>query len=249
MFGAVGRMAVFLLALILLSSWTGSAPGCTVAVCDRALVSWFCWIWSSGQAVDQETRPVQSIATTSAGRSDGLRWGGEGPAGLRIEVHTDSRRLRVLFGLHVLMDRPVGVGKPNTPTPLGKWPIISKGKWGGGFGARWNGLSIPWGKYGIHGTNRPGSIGGYVSAGCVRMFNNDVIALYEMAPVGTTVAISGTTWGHFGEAARALRWGSRGRDVMHLQRILAAQNLYEGPVDGIFGAGTRTALRDFQARR
>jgi hypothetical protein len=39
----------------------------------------------------------------------------------------------------------------------------------------------------IHGTNNPGSIGGLVSAGCIRMHNRDVMDLYGRVKVGTRV--------------------------------------------------------------
>ena len=66
-------------------------------------------------------------------------------------------------------------GKPSTPSPLGTWEITEKEKnWGKGFGTRWMALNVPWGKYGIHGTNKPLSIGGSASLGCIRMHNNDV---------------------------------------------------------------------------
>jgi lipoprotein-anchoring transpeptidase ErfK/SrfK len=43
--------------------------------------------------------------------------------------------------------------------------------------------------YRIHGTNEPDSIGHDVSAGCIRMRNEDVIDLYERTPVGTKVVV------------------------------------------------------------
>ncbi|MGB8570674.1 MAG: L,D-transpeptidase, partial [Pseudolabrys sp.] len=39
----------------------------------------------------------------------------------------------------------------------------------------------------IHGTNNPGSIGGLVSAGCIRMHNKDIMDLYGRVQVGTRV--------------------------------------------------------------
>jgi lipoprotein-anchoring transpeptidase ErfK/SrfK len=42
----------------------------------------------------------------------------------------------------------------------------------------------------IHGTNNPGSIGGYVSAGCIRMHNRDIMDLYGRVGVGTRVVIA-----------------------------------------------------------
>ena len=43
--------------------------------------------------------------------------------------------------------------------------------------------------YRIHGTNEPESIGHDVSAGCIRMRNEDVIDLYERTPAGTKVVV------------------------------------------------------------
>ena len=43
--------------------------------------------------------------------------------------------------------------------------------------------------YRIHGTNEPESIGHDVSAGCIRMYNDDVIDLYGRTPVGTRVVV------------------------------------------------------------
>jgi len=245
MVSTVGRTAVFLLALILLGVWTGPVPGCSMF--ERAISGWMSAVLRLREPVEQQG-DTQASAAVEFTRLNGLRWGGEGPSGLHISVDTSSRRLQVLLGMQAIMSEPVGVGKAQTPTPLGTWSITSKGVWGGAFGARWNGISIPWGRYGIHGTNRPGSIGGHVSAGCVRMFNQDVIHLYELAPVGTVVSITGSTYGRFGETVRVIRYGYRGRDVMYLQRILAAENLYHGSIDGIFGGGSRRALRSFQEK-
>jgi lipoprotein-anchoring transpeptidase ErfK/SrfK len=52
----------------------------------------------------------------------------------------------------------------------------------------WLGLSHP--HYGIHGTDNPISIGGYVSHGCVRMYNRDVLDLANQVPIGTVVIIT-----------------------------------------------------------
>jgi lipoprotein-anchoring transpeptidase ErfK/SrfK len=45
-------------------------------------------------------------------------------------------------------------------------------------------------QYAIHGTNRPGSIGGFVSYGCIRMYNPDITDLYGRVSVGTTVVVT-----------------------------------------------------------
>jgi lipoprotein-anchoring transpeptidase ErfK/SrfK len=46
------------------------------------------------------------------------------------------------------------------------------------------------GEYAIHGTNSPGSIGGFVSYGCIRMYNADVLDLYNRVSWGTTVVVT-----------------------------------------------------------
>jgi lipoprotein-anchoring transpeptidase ErfK/SrfK len=41
----------------------------------------------------------------------------------------------------------------------------------------------------LHGTNEPDTIGTKVSSGCIRLFNQDIIDLYNRAPVGTPVVV------------------------------------------------------------
>jgi lipoprotein-anchoring transpeptidase ErfK/SrfK len=48
--------------------------------------------------------------------------------------------------------------------------------------------------YRIHGTDAPWTIGDAVSKGCIRMYNEDVIDLYNRIPVGTRVTV---TWKKF----------------------------------------------------
>jgi lipoprotein-anchoring transpeptidase ErfK/SrfK len=51
-------------------------------------------------------------------------------------------------------------------------------------------MTLAGGEYAIHGTNRPGSVGGFVSYGCVRMYNEDITDLYQRVSVGTTVVVT-----------------------------------------------------------
>ena len=50
-------------------------------------------------------------------------------------------------------------------------------------------MTLAGGEYAIHGTNVPRSIGGFVSYGCIRMFNQDVVDLYGRVSVGTAVMV------------------------------------------------------------
>jgi len=98
----------------------------------------------------------------------------------------------------------LGVGKVSTPTPTGYYKIQEKlinPSWidpsdpefeipsgeDNPLGYRWMGL---FGNYGIHGTNRPESIGGYVSNGCIRMNERDVEKVFDAVEVGTPVEIT-----------------------------------------------------------
>ena len=51
-------------------------------------------------------------------------------------------------------------------------------------------LTLSGGEYAIHGTNAPGSIGGFVSYGCIRMYNADILDLYSRVGFGTTVVVT-----------------------------------------------------------
>jgi len=48
--------------------------------------------------------------------------------------------------------------------------------------------------YRIHGTDAPWTIGTAVSKGCIRMYNEDVLDLYQRVPVGARVTV---TWKQF----------------------------------------------------
>lgn len=49
--------------------------------------------------------------------------------------------------------------------------------------------------YRIHGTNEPWSIGKAVSSGCIRMFNQDIIHLYNRVQVGARVVVLERSFG------------------------------------------------------
>ena len=51
-------------------------------------------------------------------------------------------------------------------------------------------MTLAGGEYAIHGTNVPKSIGGYVSYGCVRMYNEDITDLFSRVSVGTQVVVT-----------------------------------------------------------
>jgi len=96
----------------------------------------------------------------------------------------------------------VSTGKNNS-TPIGTFKIVDKlvnPVWfkSGAIvppespdnilGTRWLGFDNP--GYGIHGTTEPETIGQQITAGCVRMRNQEVEELYSLLPVGTLVTVA-----------------------------------------------------------
>lgn len=71
--------------------------------------------------------------------------------------------------------------KPNLPK------VIPGGAASNPMGAA--ALTLGSGEYAIHGTNRPESIGGFVSYGCIRMHNEDVLDLFGRVRWGTQVIV------------------------------------------------------------
>jgi lipoprotein-anchoring transpeptidase ErfK/SrfK len=123
--------------------------------------------------------------------------------GIRREVlvSLQDRKLAVLENGKVLRTFSVGVGAAVSPSPEGRFEIVSRVANptyyhpgtvippGGDnpIGPRWIGLDQK--GYGIHGTNQPRSVGRAASHGCIRLRNSDVVTLFELVRVGDTVEI------------------------------------------------------------
>jgi lipoprotein-anchoring transpeptidase ErfK/SrfK len=136
--------------------------------------------------------------------------GGELPG--TIVVRTKERKLLFVVASKKAISYPVGVGKAGkqwqgraeidgaymqpawAPTPEIKRDnptlpsLIPGGAKNNPMGSR--ALTLSGGKYAIHGTNRPNSIGTDASYGCIRMFNEDIIDLYDRVSVGTKVVVT-----------------------------------------------------------
>ncbi len=171
------------------------------------------------------------------------------PGNVEIVIDTVECTLTVLSDGKPYKQFHVAVGKPSTPSPQGQWKVASKGAWSGGFGTRWMGLDVPWGKYGIHGTNKPWYIGDAVSGGCIRMFNHDVELIFEWVPLGTPVVICGNPFGPLRNPRREMGPGERGTDVLAVQRRLRMLGLDPGPENGMYEQPTIDAVKAFQRSR
>jgi lipoprotein-anchoring transpeptidase ErfK/SrfK len=151
-------------------------------------------------------------AAPQPARANGDVVGFSGYASGTIVVKTNERRLYlVVDGQHAIR-YPVGVGKAGkqwegTSQIDGKYlrpawsppaevqrdkPALPKLIPGGtpqnpmGVAA----MTLAGTEYAIHGTNMPGSIGGFVSYGCIRMYNQDITDLFDRVSVGTTVVVT-----------------------------------------------------------
>jgi len=122
----------------------------------------------------------------------------------KISINLAARSLAVYEGSNRIRLYPIGPGKESTPTPVGYFKVESKD-----LNPTWtdpddpeysipsgesNPLGYRWmefqGNYGIHGTNKPDSIGHYVSNGCIRMHEKDVEDVFNLVKVGTPVEIT-----------------------------------------------------------
>ena len=126
-----------------------------------------------------------------------------------IVIRTNDRRLYYVMKGDKALEFPVGVGKsgwrwfgraaiegkyvkPSWQAP----PELHRGTYGAVIpgGAPNNpmgvaALTMRSGEYAIHGTNNPKSVGGFVSHGCIRMYNKDISRLYALVRVGTPVIV------------------------------------------------------------
>jgi hypothetical protein len=167
------------------------------------------------------------------------------PGEISLEIDVTKRTLVIMNDGTPYKQYRIAVGKSETPTPIGEWKVVWKDShWGTGFGSRWMGLNVPWGTFGIHGTNKPWSIGRFASHGCIRMHNRSVEQLFEWVPVGTPVKIIGPTV----KVKRNLKINMSGPDVVVLQKKLREIGVYNGRADGIFGTGTVEAVTLFQEK-
>lgn len=129
-----------------------------------------------------------------------------------IVVHTNARRLYLVVDAQHAIEYPVGVGKAGkqwagTSQIDGKYlnpawsppaevkrdkpslpDVIPGGSPHNPMGVA--AMTLAGGEYAIHGTNMPGSVGGFVSYGCIRMYNADITDLYGRVRVGTPVVVT-----------------------------------------------------------
>lgn len=124
---------------------------------------------------------------------------------LRTEIVVDlsSRTLTVYDRSRPAFRTTVAIGAAATPTPLGRFYVNQRFRESdpnGPYG--WAAIGISafsevltgWpqgGPVAIHGTNRPSLLGLPVSNGCIRVSNDAIQRIWELAPTGTRVLVRG----------------------------------------------------------
>jgi len=125
---------------------------------------------------------------------------------IRLVLKLSERRVYVYRGDQMQANYPVAVGKRGWETPTGTFAVIQmdvnpiwQSPWtnqvstpgpNSPLGVRWIGFWTDGTDHiGFHGTPTLSSIGKAASHGCVRMRNEDVVALFEQVQVGTPVIV------------------------------------------------------------
>ncbi len=133
----------------------------------------------------------------------------EGYAPGTIVVKTHERHLYYVLRRGQALRFPVAVGRPSmqwsgatrvsgkfvepawrAPRAINhgvRGPVIPGGSARNPMGVA--AMTLAGTQYAIHGTNRPDLIGGFVSHGCIRMYNRDISELFRLVPVGTPVIV------------------------------------------------------------
>lgn len=128
-----------------------------------------------------------------------------------VVINLADLRLYHYSGGQLLGSYALGIGRDGLSTPVGNTTIVRKLEdpvWRPTLRMRREDPSLPaevgpgrdnpmgtralylgWRPYAIHGTNKPFGVGRRVSSGCLRMYNEDIEALYDRVEVGTQVAV------------------------------------------------------------
>jgi lipoprotein-anchoring transpeptidase ErfK/SrfK len=129
-----------------------------------------------------------------------------------LYLDQSARQVALIERGEVVRSWPVAVGMGGSPTPTGTftvgakryeptWYNPAKDRWGADMPAQMGpgpdnplgARAINWNRNGrdtlirFHGTPNESSIGEAASRGCVRMYNADVIELYDLVSTGTTI--------------------------------------------------------------
>jgi lipoprotein-anchoring transpeptidase ErfK/SrfK len=168
--------------------------------------------WLTAQAATLLFTVLTISASQPAAARDVVAFRDNGYSAGTIVIRTSERRLYYVMGDGRAVRYPVGVGKAGKAwngrvqiegkyiRPAWSPPadvkrdnprlpdVIPGGSPRNPMGVA--AMTLSGGEYAIHGTNMPGSVGGFVSYGCIRMLNADITDLYSRVSIGTTVVVT-----------------------------------------------------------
>lgn len=128
-----------------------------------------------------------------------------------VVINLPEMRLFVYSEAGKVTTVPIGIGREGLSTPVGETKIMRKV-----VGPIWHptarmkkddptlpdsvppgpenpmgthALYLGWNEYAIHGTDKPYGIGRRVSSGCIRLYPEDIIRVYNMVPVDSSVQV------------------------------------------------------------
>lgn len=125
---------------------------------------------------------------------------------IRLVIRLSERRVYVYEQDQVINSYPIAIGRAGWDTPTGKFEVIQMLRepvWEHPFtgelvppgpdnplGSRWIGFWTDGTNYiGFHGTPNTETVGQAASHGCIRMYEQDVTALFEIVQMGTSVEV------------------------------------------------------------
>jgi lipoprotein-anchoring transpeptidase ErfK/SrfK len=167
--------------------------------------------FGSPQSLGVVRRQGRWLGVTTAGLPNGsIGWVHSRDPGLTLErtrwsIHADVSRRRIVLRRdgRTVRRLDVAVGRPDTPTPTGRFAVTDKlsgGRFSPYYGCcvlaisatqphtppGWTGGN----RMAIHGTSDPSSIGSAASAGCLRAADDDLQVLMDRVPLGTPVVVT-----------------------------------------------------------
>ena len=175
-----------------LSRWTALGSTTTLLGFERQTVADAEWIQVELPEAPNHRRAWVREADVNISSTD-----------VRIDIYLDERELDLSVDGTVEVTNPVVIGAPESPTPLGVFWVTDpldftpnpSGVYGA-FALGMNGWSETLETFNggppqlaIHGTNQPELLGEDVSNGCIRLPNDVVVEVADVAALGTPVVV------------------------------------------------------------
>lgn len=169
-------------------------------------------IWNSPDGNEWARIRIPNQPKPTEGWVDREALGSFGVSHNAIRINRQLRRLTAYKNGRPVLRAPIGIGKPETPTPAGSFWVRNRYNVDQKGSFKLFGRTIPntvfgkkmittstsssyiknWpggGLIGIHGTNQPELIPGRVSHGCVRLKDKDIGRVYKLVSTGTPIEI------------------------------------------------------------